>query len=292
MATSMTYNTLLEDARRYIERGYTAATDPTVFDQLPRLINMAERGIAQQLKVQGFIEVATDTLVPGSDVYAKPDRWREWISINIGTSTVQYNIVHRISSGLLKQIFFDRPHGFVNGDIVVVSGVAVPQFNGSYPIVLTDQLSVSYVGPNSPVEDVASTGLATDALEKRAGVFPRAYEYIRTYAPDPRNRSQPLFYSDYDYYHVILGPCPDQTYPIEFNYYAMPVLLDVGNQTNWLTDLAPNMLLYRTLLETAPFLKNDERMQTWQGLYAESAQAITGQDMDKIMDRTSKRTKP
>src|SRR4051812_37987710 len=85
MPQTTTFTTLKDDFRRYMERGDTFASDPTVFEQLPRLINLAERRCARELKVEGFINVVTDTLTPGLAVYDKPDRWRETVSINIGT---------------------------------------------------------------------------------------------------------------------------------------------------------------------------------------------------------------
>ncbi len=48
----MTFTSLKEDVRRYLERGYV--DDTTVYEQLPRLINLAERAIATELKFQGF----------------------------------------------------------------------------------------------------------------------------------------------------------------------------------------------------------------------------------------------
>ena len=36
MPTAMTYSSLLNDLRAYLERGATLATDPTVYEQLPR----------------------------------------------------------------------------------------------------------------------------------------------------------------------------------------------------------------------------------------------------------------
>ena len=86
MATTQTFTSLKEDVRRYLERG-TTITDPTFADELPRMINNAERKIATELKVQGFTNVVTGTLIEGQSVYSKPDRWRETISINIGTGT-------------------------------------------------------------------------------------------------------------------------------------------------------------------------------------------------------------
>jgi hypothetical protein len=85
MATSMTFNSLLEDLRQYLERGED--TDPTVFDQLPRLINLAERDIAQRVKLLGFVTPMISELVAGTPVYAKPDRWRRTVSMNYGVAT-------------------------------------------------------------------------------------------------------------------------------------------------------------------------------------------------------------
>lgn len=83
MATALTFTSLQEDMRRYLERG--ALVDTTVYEQLPRLINLAERAIAQEMKFQGFISVVVSTLVQGTSVYQKPDRWRETTSMNFGT---------------------------------------------------------------------------------------------------------------------------------------------------------------------------------------------------------------
>jgi len=85
MATTMTFTTLQQDVRRYLERGATLAEDAIVYEQIPRLINLAERRIARELKIQGFINVVTDNLIVGQSVYQKPDRWRDTVSINIGT---------------------------------------------------------------------------------------------------------------------------------------------------------------------------------------------------------------
>ena len=85
MATTMTFTTLQQDVRRYLERGATLASDAVVYEQIPRLINLAERRIARELKIQGFINAVTDTMIVGQSVYQKPDRWRDTVSINIGT---------------------------------------------------------------------------------------------------------------------------------------------------------------------------------------------------------------
>ena len=214
MATSTTFETLKDDVRRYLERGATYASDPVVFEQIPRLINLAERRIARELKVEGFIAVVTDTMVPGQSVYNKPDRWRDTVSINFG-------------SGASKAV--------------------------------------------------------------RKSLFGRVYEYLRAYWPDESQTGEPQFYGDYDYTHWLFAPTPDAAYPFEVLYYELPPLLDDTVQSNWLTEYAPQLLLYGTLLEAAPFLKNDERIPTWQQYYDRAAAMLNGEDLAKILDRSAAR---
>lgn len=212
MAAAMTYNSLLEDMRRYLERG--EVTDPVVFEQLPRLINLAERAIVTELKILGMVNVVTSTLVAGVSVYAKPDRWRDTISMNFGTGLDQ---------------------------------------------------------------------------NTRVQVYPRAYEYCRMYWPNSDSRDVPEFYADYGYTHWLIVPTPTINYPWEINYYQQLPYLEDSNQTNWLTNYQPNLLLYRALLEATPFLKNDERIPTWQNMYEANKNAVNLQDLQKIIDRSTTR---
>lgn len=295
MPTVMTYNSLVTDVQSYIERGFTSASDPLVYDQIPRLINNAEREIAAELKVQGFIQNLVGTFAVGTAVYDKPDRWREWISINYGTNRMMYNTVQRQAAAGVRTLTLDRPHNFSVGDPIIVSGMGASSYDtvGSVAVTAVTQLGVTYVQGATTEGATADTGgLVSGPMNKRVQLKPRAYEYIRAYWPDDSEQGDPEFYGDYEYYHFIVAPTPRRPASFEMNFYQLPQLLDSTNQTNWLTDLAPSLLLHKTLILAAPFLKNDERLQVWQTLYAQFAQALTGQDLDKIMDRTSDRSKP
>jgi hypothetical protein len=204
----MTYDSLLVDLRRYLERGFTQESDQIVYDQLPRLITLGERRIARELKIEGFIRPVQTPLQIGVAVYLKPDRWRDTVSMTL------------------------------NG---------VP-------------------------------------------IFARAYEYCRNYWPNEAQTATPQFYADYDFQHWLLAPTPDAASTLEILYYEQPALLGEELQTNWLTEYAPDLLLYAALLEATPFLKSDERIQTWQALYDRAAQAISGEDLKRIMDRSANRS--
>jgi hypothetical protein len=61
---------------------------------------------------------------------------------------------------------------------------------------------------------------------------------------------------------IELAPTPDDDYTIEMVYRKnVPALAD--NDPNWLLTLAPDLYLYGALLESAPYIKEDGRIQTW-----------------------------
>jgi len=213
--TGMTFNELQTDIQNYLERGASAAVDPIVYQQIPRLITLSERRIIADLKIEGFIVASTTTFPAGISVYAKPDRWRVTISINIGTGT---------------------------------------------------------------------------GHQTRTPVFPRSYEYVRNYWPNESQTGQPKFYADYNYNNWVICPTPDQDYPVEILYYELPALLSDTNQTNWITEYAPQLVLYGALLEATPFLKNDERIPVWKQFYSEAVSAINTEDLRRIVDRSTTRT--
>ena len=210
MATAMTYSSLLNDLRNYLERGATLATDPSVYIQLPSLIGLAERRLARELKIQGTVTVVSSTMTTGEATYPKPDRWRETVSIRVGTGT-GYNVTQE--------------------------------------------------------------------------VYPRAYEYMRQYWPNQTLTGTPRFYADYDYSHWFFAPTPNAPFPYELIYYELPPLLGDDVQTNWFTEYAPNALLYASLMEAAPFLKNEEIIPIWQGFYDRAVAALNGEDIRQIADR-------
>lgn len=207
MAYVMTFDSLLVDMRRYLERGFTEASDPIVYEQLPRLVTLAERRIANDFKLQGFLR-AVNTVTTAIAAYRKPDRWRNTVSMRVDGQPL----------------------------------------------------------------------------------FARSYEYLRGYWPDETVTGTPEFYADYDYQHWLFAPTPTAGLSLEIIYNEMPALLDETNQTNWLTEYAPNLLLYGALLEATPFIKNDERIGVWQAAFDRAGQSLSGQDMTKVVDRAAVRT--
>jgi hypothetical protein len=120
---------------------------------------------------------------------------------------------------------------------------------------------------------------------RRQPVLLRKYEYLREYWPDPASTDVPMFYCDYDYTHWLVAPTPATDYAYEVLYYERLQPLDSSNQINWFTQYAPQALLYGSLLQAMPFLKNDERLPMWQGQYDQIMNVLKTEDVARIGDR-------
>jgi hypothetical protein len=200
-AVVMTYDSPVLNVQTYLER-----TDATTLAYIPTFIMLAEQVIAAQIKFLGNLNVAESTMVTGSNVLAKPDRWHKTVSMN-----------------------------------VTVSGAKQP-------------------------------------------VLLRKYEYLINYNQNSSTTGAPLYYADTSWDWWYISPTPDQAYTFEVLYYERIAPLSSTNQTNWLTQNAPTAMLYGTLLQAMPFLKNDQR-QIFQQKYTEAITSLKSEDVSRVADR-------
>lgn len=77
---------------------------------------------------------------------------------------------------------------------------------------------------------------------------------------------QPLFYTTIGQQFQVV-PTPDTSYDAELLYYAKIPALSDSATTNWLLTESPDLYLYGALIQSAPYLKEDERINVWAGLY-------------------------
>jgi hypothetical protein len=64
-----------------------------------------------------------------------------------------------------------------------------------------------------------------------------------------------------------LLPIPDGAYTAELVYYAKLTKLSSTVATNFLLTQAPDVYLYGSLLQAAPYLQDDARISVWSSLY-------------------------
>lgn len=111
----------------------------------------------------------------------------------------------------------------------------------------TKSLKLTSTNPQTPLEF-----LSIDALDQKAAEY--------TASGKPR------------FFGVVGGqlrivPTPDSTYTTELTYYAKLSKLSTSNTSNWLLASSPDIYLYGSLLQAAPYLQDDARIQTWATLY-------------------------
>ena len=81
------------------------------------------------------------------------------------------------------------------------------------------------------------------------------------------------------YYAVTAGelevyPVPDGTYTSELYYFGKTPALSDSNTSNWILEHYPDAYLYGSLIHSAPYLKDDARIQVWAALYQSAIDSI------------------
>jgi len=84
------------------------------------------------------------------------------------------------------------------------------------------------------------------------------------------------------HYSVIDGgfevfPTPDDDYTATLYYRAKIPALSDSNPTNWLLSLAPDVYLYASLMASAPFLRDEDRIGVWSTLYLAGVEGVNKQ---------------
>lgn len=213
MAATLTYNSLFETVKDYLERD-----DQHLVGEIPLFIMLGQRRIAHDFKILGLKKFITGTLSTSNPVIQKPSQWLNNSTFNIGTN------------------------------------------------------------------DVGQTNNQT-----RKQILERGYEYCRMYWPDPTASAEPKYYCDYDFYNWLIVPTPNSGYPYEIAYFETPTLIDETIQSNWITQNIPEVLIYATLLETATYLKDDDRVPVWTNFYNTAKEAVNREDQQRLVDNYSVR---
>jgi hypothetical protein len=129
-----------------------------------------------------------------------------------------------------------------------------------------------------------SMTLTTDAGGTQP-ILLRKLEYLKQYWPNVSTTDTPLFYADYDFDNWYVAPTPSAAFAFQTLCYTRLQPLASDNQTNWLTQNAPNAMLFGTLKQTAPFLKDDARLAVWSQLFDTALAALKQEDQLRIGDR-------
>lgn len=73
---------------------------------------------------------------------------------------------------------------------------------------------------------------------------------------------------------IELYPTPDASYDLTIVYYARIPALSDAEPDNWLLVDAPDVYLYGALINSAPYLADDQRAQIWGTLYGSAMEGL------------------
>lgn len=73
---------------------------------------------------------------------------------------------------------------------------------------------------------------------------------------------------------IEVGPVPSGTFTLELAYYQQISALSESTASNWLLTKHPDLYLYGSLLQSAPYLKDDERLGIWRQIHENIIEGI------------------
>lgn len=130
-------------------------------------------------------------------------------------------------------------------DMLVTTDVNVAAEFANLPADYAEWRALSYETADGPVALQYVTPERADVLMPSAAAAPR--------------------YFTVDGGFLRFVPVPDTVYFGTLRYYAKIPALSPSNTTNWLLDSHPDVYLYAALAESAPFLRDDDRVVLWAG---------------------------
>ena len=153
----------------------------------------------------------------------------------------------------------------------ILKAVELPVFRKN----VTGTATSSNTYLSTPTDFLAAYSLAVISSNVYSYLLYKHVSFIRDFTPNGATTGLPKYYALFDDNSFILAPTPDQTYSFELHYKYRPASLTTtsGTDTTWLSNNAPDALLYGTLVEAATFLKIPEEVAGYEQRFV---QAING----------------
>ncbi|MEL0287042.1 MAG: hypothetical protein VXA34_00140 [Gammaproteobacteria bacterium] len=141
----------------------------------------------------------------------------------------------------------------------------------------TSTLTVGDPYLSVPGDYLAPFSLQITTSGSEAFLMLKDVNYVQQYNIDYGSTSLPQYYAIFDVDNFILGPTPDQAYTVELHYYYRPasITAGAGAGTSWLSENAPNALLYGSLVEAYTYMKGEaDMMQLYEQRFAQEIQRL------------------
>jgi len=115
-----------------------------------------------------------------------------------------------------------------------------------------------------PSDYLASFSLSVTNSSSKEFLLQKDVNFIQEYNPNPATTGIPKYYAFFDIDNFIVAPTPSSNLAVELHYYYRPASLTAGSDsgTTWLSENAPNAMLYGSLVEAYTYMKGEQDMLT------------------------------
>ena len=123
-----------------------------------------------------------------------------------------------------------------------------------------------------------------DGSNNRTFLIQKDISFINEFAPDRTSSAAgtPKYYADYDQDTHMLAPTPNAALTVELAYTYKPPVLSSTTTSNWMSQNAPNVLLYGCVLEALGYLKGPADMiQYYDKMYNQSLKDLASYEMGR-----------
>jgi hypothetical protein len=103
----------------------------------------------------------------------------------------------------------------------------------------------------------------------------RDTSFMKEYWPNGAATGTPKYYSVWDQNTFYIAPTPDSNYTVELGYIYRPAQLSSTNPTTWISNNAPEALLYACLIQAYSYTKGpDNMLQFFMNSYKQAIQGL------------------
>tara|TARA_R110001606_G_scaffold93720_1_gene208087 strand:+ start:57 stop:728 length:672 start_codon:yes stop_codon:yes gene_type:complete len=127
------------------------------------------------------------------------------------------------------------------------------------------------------IDDVGGT-----ATNDRTFLLQKDISFMNEYWPDRTDQGTPKYYAMWDQDTHYLAPTPNVAQTLELAYTHEPTGLSSSVTSTWLSQNAPNVLLYGCILQALGYLKGPADMiQYYDKMYNQSIQGLATYEMGR-----------
>lgn len=103
----------------------------------------------------------------------------------------------------------------------------------------------------------------------------RDTSFMKEYWADGADTGTPKYYAVWDQNTFYVAPTPNANFSVELGYIYRPAQLSSGNPTTWVSNNAPEALLYACLIQAYSYTKGPlEMLQYFENSYKQSIQGL------------------